>query len=505
VTRGWWATVRARLTLAYVAAMLLVLAIYAGGVFLFVSRSVSRTLDSRIRADFMWAAEMWQASDDGQLRWFDADDVQSDEDNPWLQVWAADGRLVFQTAVARRNPLPGSAGLARAASGDLTRVDGDGLTFRVLSRAVVVGDQAVVIQVARSEAPMRRELYELVLILALGLPFGVGAAALGGYLLARGALAPIGRMAERARTITAQRLSSRLPVDNPDDELGRLAGTFNCTLERLQQSFLQMHRFTEDVSHELRTPLMAMRTVGEVALREQRPPEGYRTTIGSMLEEADRLKSLVDRLLMLARAGAADEVRLEALDLGAVADDVVQQLSVLAEEKQQTMDVVHHMATPCRADRMMLRQALTNLIDNAIKYSPERTTIVIETRVDGDGVVVSVADSGPGVDHWLRPRLFERFARGTMRGDAHGFGLGLAIARAAADVHRGTLTWDARPSGGSVFRLSLPYDAALTLPGDAVVLDRAVADDGAPTGGTEPAVQAWMTASPAAPLSRPRR
>lgn len=459
-----WTTVRARLTLAYVAAMLLVLAIYAGGVFLFVSNSVSRTLDSQIRADLMWAAEMWEASDDGALRWFDPGDVQNDEDNPWLQVWSADGRLLFQTAVATRNPLPGSTALARAATGEMARVELDGLAFRVMSRNLVVGDQPVVIQVARSEAPMRRELYELVLVLALGLPIGVGAAALGGYVLARGALAPVSRMAEQARTITAQRLSSRLPVDSPDDELGRLASTFNRTLERLEQSFLQMHRFTEDVSHELRTPLTAMRTVGEVALREQRAPDGYRTTIGSMLEEADRLKSLVDRLLMLARAGAAEDVGLEALSLGTLAEDVVQQLSVLAEEKQQTLDIVHRGPTPCRGDRMMLRQALTNLIDNAIKYSPERTAIVVETGADGvDGgrVTAAVADAGPGVDARLRPRLFERFARGPERGACGhgvpaGLGLGLAIARAAAEAHRGSLTWDARPGGGSVFTLSLP-------------------------------------------------
>ncbi len=494
-----WASVRTRLTLAYVAAMLVVLAIYAGGVFLFVSRSVSRTLDSQIRADFMWASEMWEASDDGQLRWFDADEIQTDEDNPWLRVWAADGRLLFQTAVAKRNPLPGAAAQPGATSDVLSRIDYEGLTFRVLSRPLVVGDQPVVIQVARSEAPMRRELWELVLVLALGLPFGVGAAALGGYLLARRALSPVSRMAEQARTITAQRLSSRLPVANPDDELGRLAGTFNRTLERLEQSFLQMHHFTEDVSHELRTPLAAMRTVGEVALREGRAADGYRSTIGSMLEEADRLKSLVDRLLMLARAGAADDVSLAPVNLATLADDVVQQLSVLAEEKHQLIDVRHAAATACRADRVLVRQALTNLLDNAIKYSPDGSTILVETRVEGDWVVASVADAGPGVDPRLRPRLFERFSRGPLRSATHGHGLGLAIAKAAADAHRGTLTCDTRPSGGSVFRLALPADAAAqAVPGTP---QRSAGDAPAASSGAAP--HDWRAAAAIGRLSRP--
>ena len=122
----------------------------------------------------------------------------------------------------------------------------------------------MVIQVAKREAAMRREFQHLVLILVLGLPIGVAAAGLGGYSLARRALAPVERMAERARLITAERLSDRLPVDNPNDEFGQLATVFNATLGRLESSFDQMRRFTADVSHELRTPLTAIRSVGEV-------------------------------------------------------------------------------------------------------------------------------------------------------------------------------------------------------------------------------------------------
>jgi signal transduction histidine kinase len=258
--------VRARLTLWYVAAMVVVLTVYAAGVFMFVHRSGSRALDARLRSDFTWAAEMWEQQSDGTVTWFDANDAIDDEDNPWLQVWTERGDLLFQTAVARRNPLADARALAAEPPDHIVSVSGRP-NYRVLSRPGLVGGHSVIIQVARSDAPMRRELGELTLILVLGLPFGVAAAGLGGYALARGALAPVTRMAARAQSITAARLNDRLPVDHPHDELGRLAVVFNETLERLEQSFQQMQHFTGDVSHELRTPLTAIRTVGEVALR----------------------------------------------------------------------------------------------------------------------------------------------------------------------------------------------------------------------------------------------
>ena len=238
---------------------------------------------------------------DGTLTWFDGD-TGDGQDSPWLQVWSPSGELLFKTMAAERSPLPQSERLALNADSRIVSVPAIWTAVRVLSgRSTIVG-KPVVIQVARSEASMRSNLRDLRFVLMLGLPLGVAVAGLGGYTLARRALAPIERMADRAQSITADRLHDRLPIDNPDDELGRLAGVFNDTLGRLELSFDRMRRFTADVSHEVRTPLTAIRTVGEVGLRERRDEASYRGVIGSMLEEADRLSSLVDRLLMLSRA-----------------------------------------------------------------------------------------------------------------------------------------------------------------------------------------------------------
>ena len=456
--KGWRPAlgVRARLTLWYVAAMVIVLTVYAVGVFGFVRRSVSDSLDSRLRSDFTWAAEMWDQQSDGTITWFDADvEAAQDEDNPWLQVWSPQGELLFQTSVARRNPLRQGAALAAQPPEHIVTVDDGGPTFRVLSRPEQVGGKPVVIQVARSDGTMRHELRELTIILVLGLPFGVAAAGLGGYVLARGALAPVTRMAVRAQSITAARLNDRLPVDHPHDELGRLAVVFNQTLERLEQSFEQMQRFTGDVSHELRTPLTAIRTVGEVALRESRTPDAYRTTIGSMLEEVDRLTSLVERLLTLSRAASGPaHLQVERVELGELADEVTEYLGVLAEENGQSISVRRSASAACDVDRLVLRQALVNLVDNAIKYSPADSEIAIRTFASDAEVVLEVRNAGAGIAPDRGARIFDRHYRAEAGG--RGAGLGLAIAKWAVEVNRGQLTWQPWSGGGSIFRMTLP-------------------------------------------------
>src|SRR5206468_4944815 len=199
-----------------------------------------------------------------------------------------------------------------------------------------------------------------------------------GYWLARRALAPVGHMADRARTITADRLGDRLPVEDAEGELGQLATVFNETLARLERSFGELRRFTADASHELRTPLTAIRSVGEVALQTPKSATEYRDVIGSMLEEADRLTRLVDSLLTLSRADAGHiQVQRTDISLLGLAQEASSLVEVLAEEKRQRISVEGEPASMVSGDRLILRQALINLIDNAIKYSPVGAEILI--------------------------------------------------------------------------------------------------------------------------------
>jgi heavy metal sensor kinase len=323
-------------------------------------------------------------------------------------------------------------------------------------RRGALSDQRVIVQVGRSEEPLRARLRELALILLFGLPLAAAVAGLGGYVLARRALAPIERMTERARTITAERLDDRLPVHNPDDEMGRLAAVFNETLGRLETSFEQMKRFTADASHELRTPLTSIRSVGEVGLRGHKDEAAYRRIIGSMLEECDRLASLVDRLLTLSRAETRQsQPVIEVVDLRELAEHVVAHLGVLAEEKRQTLTVEPKGSPLALGDREVIRQALINVVDNAIKFSPPEGQIRIRLAETGNAAVCDVIDSGSGVPVEARTRIFDRFYRADGP-EVSGTGLGLSIAKGAVEASGGQLTLHETGSRGSTFRISLP-------------------------------------------------
>jgi heavy metal sensor kinase len=456
-------SVRVRLTLAYVGAMLVVLAVYAVVVYFSVHGSMSQALDAKLRDDFKWPNYMMTEEMVRQLVRGEASfEETSGEGSPWLQVWSEDGQKILgRTYEARRNPIPDAVKLAGNPDQRIRTLSEMIPPYRILTGKTRVGGVSLVVQVAESEGPMRTYLRELLFVLLLGLPLAVAISGLGGYTLARRALAPVDRMAEQARLITAERLKERLPVDNPNDELGRLASVFNQTLMRLESSFEQMRRFTADASHELRTPLTAMRSVGEIGLRGRRDASDYREIIGSMLEEVDRLSLLVDRLLTLSRADSGDSVLArDRVDLVELAEEVTAQLDVLAEEKQQSLRVEVSGHSTCVGDRMVLRQALLNLVDNAIKYSPAGGRILIKVSTSGDGAaILDVSDTGPGIPAELRPRVFDRFYRADRsrsRENGGGTGLGLSIARWAVEVNGGKLTLESQEGPGATFRITLP-------------------------------------------------
>jgi heavy metal sensor kinase len=293
----------------------------------------------------------------------------------------------------------------------------------------------------------------------MGIPFAAGLAVAGGYFLAGRVLSPVGAMAQKAREITAESLAKRLPVDNAQDEFGRLATVFNDTLSRLQDAFERLRRFTADASHELRTPLTAMRSVGEVALQNRLDAVAYRDVIGSMLEEVDRLTRLVESLLILTRADSG-KIKLapEALDLGRLVGHVTEQLRVLADEKQQELTLRAPIRVHAKGDAALIRHALMNLVHNAIKYTPNGGTITVEVNATGGRAVIEVRDTGPGIPAAHRDRIFDRFYRvdPSRSREEGGVGLGLAIARWAVEANGGQIELASEGTNGSLFRVILP-------------------------------------------------
>ncbi len=287
----------------------------------------------------------------------------------------------------------------------------------------------------------------------------VGLAAAAGYVISGRMLTPLATMAERARVISAERLDQRLPVGNPADELGQLAAVFNETFERLQASFDRLRRFTADVSHELRTPLTAIRSVGEVGLGEARTVEDHQEVIGSMLEEADRLSHLVETLLTLSRwESGRVAVQREPVDLAGITRLVASQLSVLADERDVTLTIVPSPPLEVLGDALMLRQAISNVIDNAIKFTPSGRRITIHFASTPDEHRVIIDDEGPGIPANRRPLVVERFYRldRDREQGTEGAGLGLSIVQWAVTAQGGRLELGDAPGGGTRVTMTLP-------------------------------------------------
>jgi heavy metal sensor kinase len=295
------------------------------------------------------------------------------------------------------------------------------------------------------------------LALALGGPATLLLFALAGYGIAGRALAPVKEMVERTRRLSAKSLNERLPVANPYDELGQLATVFNETLQQLENSFAELQRFTADVSHELRTPLTAIRAVGEVAYRERNPALLY-DALGSILEEVQRMNQVIDRLLLLARADDDNlPVHLEAGLVRHVLVEVCDALALVAEDKQQRLelDCPDHLLAVF--DPALLRLALLNLIQNAIRYSPPAKPIALRAFQGENAIVIEVADQGPGIAPEHHQKVFERFyrvdkARSRAEGGA---GLGLAIVKWSVERMGGRVELKSEPGHGSIFRLRL--------------------------------------------------
>lgn len=305
-----------------------------------------------------------------------------------------------------------------------------------------------------------RTLSTLGWVMVSVLPMVLGIAVIGGWWLAKRALAPVDAMTAEAQSANASDLSARLSVPPTRDELQRLAEAWNELLARIEASVRSVTRFTADAAHELRTPVTVIRTSAELALRHPRTPENYQQTLQSIQQETEEMTELLERLLLLARGDAGQwRMRLDTV----FADDLLRNLqpgiSALAGSKQITVDL----AFPTDpviiwADESAIRRLMMILFDNAIKYTPPGGQIVIRLETPGPTCVVEVEDTGCGIPAEELPLVFDRFYRSDpARTPGMGVGLGLAIARAIVDAHHGSIEVSSEVGKGSIFRVHLPY------------------------------------------------
>jgi len=271
---------------------------------------------------------------------------------------------------------------------------------------------------------------------------------------------PIEEMVNRVRQITAERLSERLPNPDVDNELGRLARVFNDALAGIERAFDQLRRFTSDCSHELRTPLALMRSLGEVGLHKNGTCDEYRDVIGRMLEEVNRLTTLVDDLLIIARAESGClQLERNVVLLMPVAREAANLFDVLIDEKSLRLVLEGDEHAEVEGDSLFLRQTLANLIHNAVKYSPVGETVLVRVRNGTTAdVIVEVEDHGPGIPPEDRDRVFDRFYHVDKSGQREfgGAGLGLSIAKWVVEAHGGSIGLASADGRGCTFRINLP-------------------------------------------------
>lgn len=464
---------RTRLTFVYATLLAVALLVYAGCVSAFFLHSLREELDLSLDRDLEavegtlrnGAREQIElGSEEGEAR------ENGFRQGFLLEVWSAAGDLLYRSEPLDGQPLgptPSAASELLPESPRSFRLR-SGMRVRALSRVHrLANGQPVLVRLAVSEDPLWQEFWEMSMALGIALPIVLIGVIITGYLIAARALKPVDAMAKRAAEITADHLDGRLQIDNPDDELGQLGREFNTTLARLEASFDQLRRFTADASHELRTPLTAIRSVGEVAFRKPGDEKYYLNIIGSMLEETNRLTRLVDSLLMLSRADAGRvQLHLAETNLVDLANESVNLLDVLAEEKAQTLHIEGDETITVIADPTILRQAFVNLIDNAVKYSPIKGEIHIRITESEQHAYVEVQDSGPGIPPEHRSRIFERFYRidkARTRAEG-GTGLGLSIAQWAIGAHKGEIAVHCDYGPGSTFRIRLPKAASPVTP-----------------------------------------
>ncbi len=301
--------------------------------------------------------------------------------------------------------------------------------------------------------------------LALAVPLALLLAGVGGYLLARRSLAPVMAMSDRAERVGAESLGERLPVANPNDELGRLAGVFNGLLDRLETAFTRQRAFIADASHELRTPVSILRTEADVALSKPRTGEEYREALEVMREETVRLSRIVNDLFTLARVDSGQvRPQRERFYLEETISDSVRSVRALAEDRGVTLAFTPTAEAPMVGDEGLVRHAILNLLDNALKHTPSGGAVSVElTCVDAQHRI-SVRDTGEGIPPDAAPHVFDRFyraerARPRPASTLTGAGLGLAIARWCVEVHGGALELTSPGPGGTVFTILLPAPA----------------------------------------------
>lgn len=453
--------IRLRLTVWYSVLLAAVLVLFGAALWFGLRIRLAGAFDDQLREQ----ATLTLASVQIQGNALTLDTAQSplaQRDGSFVRLIDRDGHVVTDTSQAIGNVPLDEGDIAAALTGETSyaSVRVDDRTIRIVSVPVPApGDTAGVLQVGLPRGEIDEVMHELLVAILLAAPAALVVSAGGGYLLARRALAPVDAIARTARGIGGgDDLRARLNLDLPDDELGRLAATFDGMLGRIETAFERQRRFTGDAAHELRTPLSLMRGRIDLARARPRSIEEHLATLDGLDSDLARLSGVVGALLVLARSDTGRlTIEREPFDLATTVHRVADQYA----ETAAAMDIsLRPMATPVpfTGDEDLLVQVLVNLVDNALAHTPAGGTVTIGCGNDGRAVRLWVADTGTGIAPEHQPRVFDRFYRvdaGRARAGG-GAGLGLSTSRAIVEAHGGTINLSSAVGKGTRVEAVLP-------------------------------------------------
>lgn len=436
--------IRTRLTLVFAGLTLVVLGVAAAALLLGFRAELRRAVDEGLRSLTL------SMRDDPVSRV----SAVASTDEVFAQYIAPDGTLATSTGLT--DPLLPSAvtdalGGARFFDRRVTTFE-EPVPARILASPVDGGILLVGVDVEDQNEAVAR----LTTLVAIGGPVLLLALSVLGWILAGAALRPVEELRSEASAISTSEPARRLPVPRTGDELQRLAETLNGMLDRLHEALDRERRFVDEASHELRTPLGVLKAEVDLALKEPRSRDELEAALRSIAQETERLRRLTQDLLVLARS---DRGRLPVHRAEVDVSEIVERVGAEFEDRARAGGVslrVSGSTVRARVDVDRLRQAVENLVDNAIRHAGRDGTVEIRADLDGDRLRVVVSDSGAGFPGDLLERVFEPFARADDDREAEGAGLGLAIVRAVAEAHGGSATARNGEDGGASVSLDLP-------------------------------------------------
>ena len=449
--------IRLRLTLVFALTMAVVLLLAGWLVYARVSTDLDNALDEQLRSRAQDVSALVRR--DGSLKSTRGTLIERCE--TFAELLNMSGSVVDATNTVGQTSLLPPREFARALRGpvfiDRNSVPGVDESARMLALPVQRGQSRLVLVVGATRANRTETLLSLRDAFLIGGPLALILASLAGYGLAGAALRPIEAMRRRAADISASSLDDRLPVPASSDEVSRLGETLNEMLTRISDGLARERRFVADASHELRTPLALLKTELELALRRARSTDELEAAIRSAAEDTERLSRIADDLLLLARAEQGRvPLRREPVDVSDVLETVAGRFQPRAQSERRDLSVTtDDDPLVVSADRVLLEQALANMVDNAFTHGAGRVTLMSEQR--NGSAELHVLDDGTGFPADFLDRAFERFSRG-QKPQADGTGLGLAIVQTIADAHEGYARAANANGGGADVWITLSLD-----------------------------------------------